>query len=309
MKTNITPKILALALLPYLILFASCTKSQEGYVIPINSERHKTMLTVKIGNVKIPEILFDTGMSFDGVLIYNPDYRDSIKLPNAVEVKVPGAGDEEPSHGLMIDPAEFMIGDIMMKNQKIIVLQNDIFKGFPSNGIIGYSVIGHYVTKFDYDKNEMTLYDPEKFKIEEGWTEIPMYFKRNIPWIDASVVIGDEEPVLLSMYIDYASSESVELLEKPEMKFSLPEETEDAYLGRGLSGDIYGKRGRISKLIIGPFELNNISAAFASEKTRSKMENADGILGNRSLMRFNLIFDYANKKLYIKPNSHFNEPF
>ena len=155
----------------------------------------------------------------------------------------------------------------------------------------------------------MTLYDPEKFKIEEGWTEIPMYFKRNIPWIDASVVIGDEEPVLLSMYIDYASSESVELLEKPEMKFSLPEETEDAYLGRGLSGDIYGKRGRISKLIIGPFELNNISAAFASEKTRSKMENADGILGNRSLMRFNLIFDYANKKLYIKPNSHFNEPF
>jgi len=269
------------------------------------------MLTVKIGDVEIPEILFDTGMSFDGILIYNPDYRDSIKLPNAVEVKVPGAGDEEPSHGLMIDPAEFMIGDIMMKNQKIIMLLNDIFKGFPSNGVIGYSVIGHYVTKFDYDKNEMTLYDPEKFKIEEGWTEIPMYFKKknNIPWIDAKVVIGDEEPILLSMYIDYASSESVELLEKPEMKFSLPEQTEDAYLGRGLSGDIYGKRGRISKLIIGPYELNNVNAAFASEKTRSKMENADGILGNYSLMRFNLIFDYANKKLYIKPNTHFNEPF
>ena len=309
MKTNITPKILALALLPYLILFASCTKSQEGYVIPINSERHKTMLTVKIGNVEIPEILFDTGMSFDGVLIYNPVYRDSIKLPNAVEVKVPGAGDEEPSHGLMIDPAEFMLGEITMRNQKIIVLQNDIFKGFPSNGIIGYSVLGHYVTKFDYDKNEMTLYDSDKVNIDYGWTEIPMYFKRNIPWIDAKVVIGDEEPVLLSMYIDYASSESVELLEKPNMKFSLPEETEDAYLGRGLSGDIYGKRGRISKLIIGPYELNNVNAAFASEKTRSKMENADGILGNRSLMRFNLIFDYANKKLYIKPNSHFNEDF
>jgi hypothetical protein len=309
MKTNINTKILALAVLPYYMFFTSCTESQEGYVVPINSKRHVTMLTVKIGNVEIPKILFDTGMSFDGILIYNPDYRDSIKLPNAVEVKVPGAGDDEPSHGLMIDPAEFMLGDITMKNQKIIVLQNDIFKGFPSNGVIGYSVLGHYVTKIDYDKDEMTLFDSGKVKIDNRWTEIPMYFKKNIPWIDAKVVIGDEEPILLSMYIDYASSESIELLEKPEMKFSLPEETEDAYLGRGLSGDIYGKKGRISKLIIGPYELNDVNAVFASEETRSKMENADGILGNNSLRRFNLIFDYANKKLYIKPNSHFNEPF
>lgn len=267
------------------------------------------MLTVKIGNVEIPEIIFDSGMSFDGVLIYNRDYCDSIKLPNAVIVQIPGAGDEEPSRGLMIDPAEFMLGELTMKNQKIIVLQNDIFKGFPSNGVMGYSILGHYVTKIDYDKNEMTLYDSGKVKIDDGWTGIPLYFKRNIPCIDAKIVIGDEEPVLLSTYIDYASSESVELLEKPEMKFSLPIETEDAYLGRGLSGDIYGKKGRITKLIIGPYELNYINAAFAPEKTRSKVENTDGILGNGVFKRFNLIFDYANKKLYLKPNSHFNEPF
>ena len=47
-------------------------------------------------------------------------------------------------------------------------------------------------------------------------------------------------------------------------------------------------------------------ASFASAKIRSKQDNADAILGNESLRRFNLIFDYSNSKLYLKPNTHFN---
>jgi len=310
MKTNILIKVSALALLPYYLFFTSCTMSQESNIIPIKSERNITLVTVKIGGVEIPKILLDTGMPFDGIMIYNPDYRDSINLTNAVRVQIGGAGDSEPSYALMLDSAEFMLGDVILKNQRILILQNDIYKGFPTNGIIGYSIFGHYVTKIDYDKKEMTLYDSGKVKIEDGWTEIPMYFKsNNIPWIDAKVVIGDEEPILLSMYIDYASRQAVELLEKPDMKFSLPEETDEVFIGRGLSGDIYGKKGRISKLIIGSYVLSNVSAVFATAKIRSKQENADGILGNNSLRRFNLIFDYANKKLYIKPNKYFYKTF
>ena len=97
------------------------------------------------------------------------------------------------------------------------------------------------------------------------------------------------------------------LLEKPGMKFSLPDDTKDILVGRGLSGDIYGKSGKISKLIIGPFELRNIETSFAPAEVRSKQGDADAILGNRLLKRFNLIFDYNNKELYLKPNSHFNE--
>ncbi len=288
MTTNILTKILAL------VLFSSCTISQEPNVIPINSERNITLVTVKIGNVEIPKILLDTGLPFDGVMIYNPDYRDSFDLSNAVRVKIGGAGDEEGSYALILDSAEFLLGDLEMKNQRIIVLQSDIYKGFPTNGIIGYSIFGHYAVEFDYDKNIMTLHNSSNYKTDSSWTEIPLYFKNNnIPWLDVSVVIENEEPILLHMYIDYASRDAVELLEKPDMKFSLPEVTEDVHLGRGLSGDIYGKKGRISKLIIGPYELKNVSAVFPPAKTRSKQENADGILGNSSLKRFNLIFDYC----------------
>jgi hypothetical protein len=96
---------------------------------------------------------------------------------------------------------------------------------------------------------------------------------------------------------------------KPGQKFNLPAETEDYYLGRGLSGDINGKKGKISKVIIGQYELGNVNAAFAPAEVRSKQKGADGVISNNLLRRFNLIFDYSNRKMYIKPNSFFKEPF
>lgn len=38
-------------------------------------------------------------------------------------------------------------------------------------------------------------------------------------------------------------------------------------------------------------------------------DSEDGVLGNCVLRHFNVIFDYQNAKLYLKPNSFFREPF
>ncbi len=293
-----------------LTLLNSSANGQETNSIAIKVVRNKTMVSVKIGNLLIPDIILDTGFAYDGLMIYNPEYNDSLDLNNAMAVQLGGAGSGEASIALMIDSADFNVGDITMINQRIIILQNDIYKGFPSNGIIGYSIFGHYTTEFDYDKNTMILHKTNDIKFDSGWTEVPLYFKtNNIPWLNASVVIEKEKQISLAMYIDFAASDAVLLLEKPDMKFSFPHDTSNQYLGRGLSGDIYGKTGTIKKLCIGPFELNNVKASFAPAAVRSKQDGAEAILGNGSLRRFNLIFDYSNKKLYLKRNRHFDEPY
>jgi len=291
-------------------ILTSYAFGQRKYVIPLKVERDRSLVTIKVGNIVIPDILIDTGFAFDGLMIYNPDYRDSLDLTNSIEVRIAGAGSEGATSASMIDSANFCLGDIIMKNQRIIMLQGNIYKGFPSNGIIGYSIFGHNITEFDYDYNTLTLYEADEIEIDQSWSEIPIYFKENmIPWIDVSIVVENETPILLSTYIDCAAGDAILLLEKPNMKFRLPKETTNVHIGRGLSGDIYGQAGNISELIIGPYKLNNVIASIASDEVRSKQENADAVLGNGSLRRFNLIFDYANKKLYLKPNTHFNDPF
>lgn len=292
-----------------ILFFLACSEA-PSQTIPIKMERNKTILPLVVGGVGPLKILFDSGMSFDGLLIYNPDLKDSIKLDNAIEVKIPGAGSGEPSTALMDDSASFFVGEVEFKNQRIIVLQNDIYKGFPTDGIIGYSILGHYATEINYDTELITLHDPENFLPDDSWQSIPIYFKDNpIPWIDVLISVEDEEPINISTYIDLAASDAIVLLEKDEMKFSLPKETKEIHLGRGLSGDIYGKEGKISKLKIGSFELNEVTAGIAAAEVRSKQVGADAVIGNDALRRFNLIFDYSNKLLYIKPNKYFETKF
>jgi len=159
--------------------------------IPIRLERNKTILPVTIEGVGSLNILFDSVLSFDGLMIYNPDLKDSIILKKEIQVRIPGVGGGEPSIALMDDSATFFVGDVEFKNQKVLVLQNDSYKGFPSDGIIGYSILGHYATEIDYDKNMMRLYDSKKISPDGSWQRIPMYFKNNtIPWIDIFLTAG-----------------------------------------------------------------------------------------------------------------------
>ena len=281
-------------------------KGQAGNSIPIEFKNSRTYITIQVGPLRIPNILLDTGFAFDGLMLFNPAYRDSLDTGIIRDVQIGGAGDGEGSNAWMIDSTGFSAGDINMMNSPVIILQKNT--GFSSNGIIGYSIFGHFVTEIDYVKNVMILHI-DKMIPDSSWTPIPLYFKNNnIPWLNASVVIKDENPIPVSMYIDYAAGDAIVLLEKSDMKFSLPEDTTHVLVGKGLSGDIYGKTGTISKIIIGAFELNNVKATFAVAQTRSKQQNADAILGNGSFSQFNLIFDYAGSMLYLKPNG-IAEPF
>lgn len=278
--------------------------------IPFKIERNKIILPVRVNNSRELKVILDTGMHFKGLLLYNTGLNDSIILENAIEVLVPGAGSDSGSPALMTDSGTFNVGNIEFIDQRIIILQNDRMKGFPSDGVTGYSLFGDYGVEVNYDKMLITLHKSTQFVIDSFWEWLPLTFKDNmIPWIEAAVDINGNAEIPVSLYIDLASSEALELLIRNAVKYELPQELEDYYLGRGLSGDIYGQKGRIFSFKIGSFYLKDVITAFAPAEVRSKQEGADGVLGNNALRRFNVIFDYQKGFLYIKPNSYFTEPF
>ena len=274
---------------------------QEPPEIPIALKHDKTLITLSVDGIVIPDIILDTGFSYDGILIYNPEVREKLDLAGAASARIGGAGSGKDSDAFVVRSSNVTAGSVNLKEQMVIVIRGDGFKGFPSNGAIGYSLFGHYVTEFDYDRGVMLLHG-QGFKPDKSWTELPLYFKENMtPWIDASVSVAGEKPVRLSVYIDFADSTPIVLIEKKGMKFKPPEKTTETVLGRGLSGDVKGKSCHIKKLIIGPYELNAVDAAVAPQ-SRSKQKEADAVLGCGALMHFNFILDYPNKKIYLKPN-------
>lgn len=301
-------KICVLLLLPLHCLNAS--DSSKHHTFPFKLVYNKVLVPVSIGNSRTFDLILDSGFGFDGMILFNDALADSIQLHNRIIVQIPGAGDGPPSNGIMSDSMTFKSGDCEFKNQRVIILQNDMFKGKTTDGVIGYSYFGSHKVEVDYDNKLITLHDFEDEIDEKGWETVPLTFDaNNKPHLNIYVQIKDEEPVMLDVYIDYAASLSLELTVKDGMKFILPDKYEADYGGFGLSGEVKGKTARISKYKIGKYEFRDVKATFFEGNSRSKDKYADGVISNDALRRFNLVFDYRNKKLLLKPNESFYEPF
>ncbi|MCB0398631.1 MAG: PDZ domain-containing protein, partial [Winogradskyella sp.] len=84
------------------------------------------------------------------------------------------------------------------------------------------------------------------------------------------------------------------------------------YLGKGLSGSVYGKRSKLKNFHLNDFSLENVNVAYpdsVSVDTNKIYEQRNGSVGGDILKRFNFYVDYTNKMLYLKKNSYYKEPF
>jgi hypothetical protein len=272
--------------------------------IPFTLSGNRIVLPVSVGSSRALRILLDSGMSYDGLLIYNPAVGDSLDLPSKRRATIGGAGAGPGQPAWFADSASFRIGQLELHGQRVIVLDSDAFRGFPDDGVTGYSLLGHHVVTIDYGRGELVL-RPFGVKPPDGsWTALPLMLKEpGIPWIEMTTSLTGRDTVTLSCYIDLASRETVEFLTRDGQRFATPDGLENVVLGRGLSGDIHGGRGRVAWVRLGPHRLTAVRAAFTPAHVRSKQAGADAVIGNGLLRRFDCIFDYAGRRLYLRPNA------
>ncbi len=295
------------ALVIFSILFQNL--GAEILRVPFHLKRNVVIIPTRINGSGPLDLILDTGMTFDGVYLFNGKLLKEIDNSKLIQVRVPGAGSGEPSNALMVENGEIKFGDVTVDSQRVIISTSQHTQSFQSDGVIGWNLFGHYVVNIDYDVEMITLYDQDLRGSDLSWQKIPIILKNNMPFLDVQVEVVDGETTKAVFYIDLASNAALELLIKPDQKYKLPDSLKSTYLGTGLSGDIYGLRGHSRHLWLADYALTNIPTAFAPAEVRSKQEGADGILGNDSIRRFNLIFDYPHQTLYIKPNKYFAADF
>ena len=267
--------------------------------IPFEMRGGTVMVAVKVGQSRILRLVLDTGM-FDGVLLYEP-IPESTFLGPVYEVRIPGAGDGQPARGRMSDSGAFLAGPVEFRNQRVIWLVDSLMSGFGGDGVIGNSLFGHWVVELDYDRKVMRLHEPG-FRPDSTWTTLPMVVHRaNTPWVKTRVSVSGEEPQELNSYIDLTDNAEFILLVSDSAKFKVPEDVEPVYLGRGISGDVHGSKGRAALVQLDTYRLNGIEVGFAADRVRSKQPGADAEIGGSLLAWFNTVYDYAGGRLYLRP--------
>ncbi len=274
------------------------------------------IIPIEVNGSKL-SFIFDSGVSKP--ILFNLSNQDSIQLNNVTEISLRGLGTGESVKALSSEGNTFKIGD-SWNNQQIlyVILDKELnFSpnlGIPVHGIIGYDLFRDFIVDIDYAKHIIKFYDPElySYKKSKNRETLPLAIRGKKSYIDGTVSYEDKDHVPVRLLMDTGSSDAVWLLENEKKGLEIPDKNYEDFLGRGLSGEVYGNRTKINNIQIGRFVLHDAKTAFPHMEAFDFMTNFDGrngSVGGELLKRFNIVFDYPNGKITLRKNKYFDTPF
>lgn len=299
--------------------FQIMNKRTKRVEIPFEMHSNLIVVPVKVndGEQELKFIL-DTGVRT--AILTNDIYVDGIPSPNDRVIHLMGAGKEGQVSAFVSNNISFSLPEgVEAEGNAMLVLQEDYLQldnhlGVRIHGILGYEIFSRFVVEVDYINQQLILHRPEHFKPRRSFREIPMTIEDTKPYIThVKLKVNDSTYVPLKLMVDTGASHSLLLDMGSHEQIKLPEKNLSGYLGRGLSGEIYGHMGRIEALKIGEYELEGIITSFPEESSMVMPSQAQtqhqGNIGGSILKRFRVVFDYANQKMYIKKNRLFRKDF
>ena len=80
-----------------------------------------------------------------------------------------------------------------------------------------------------------------------------------------------------------------------------------ANLGMGINGLISGTLSRVNEIIIGKYVVKNVIAAFPDSNIKALSVPRDGNIGIGLVKKFDVIFDYPDSVMYLKPGPSYRK--
>jgi aspartyl protease/PDZ domain-containing protein len=287
---------------------------REEVSIPFRTVNRHLLIPVMVHGKGPFQVILDTGMPIEELMLYDNPRVASLGLTylENVQAMVVGAGGSgKGSMARIAEGAPLAIGDLQILDARITVLPTPPGFGAYHDGVIGAALFRHFAVSIDNDRSVLTLRRPEAYRPPEGAAVIPLIMEHGMQFLDAKVRIGDGDATPVRLVVDLGASHAVSLNESKQSGIRAPERSIATAIGRGVSGQVTGRVGRIRSLEIGGVTLTNVVATFPDREHHSPrgMDSRDGNLGSGVLGRFNVTFDYAGKRVVLKPSGRFAEPF
>lgn len=322
---KIYPIVIAIFFLPVTLLGQVNKLKFENKNIKKTSFNFKLVNNLVVIPVLINEsdtlnFILDTGLKT--TLITNLPKKDSLMLKLAQKYTVKGLGTEGDLDVFLSYGNKIKVDGIICEYYNTYILTDDKFDlsgelGMNIHGLIGADIFENFIVRISYSTNRITIYDPDNFKYtrrdkKNVITDLVIY--KSKPYIDLNVVNEQGENVKVKLLIDSGSSDALWLFPDTNEDIIVPDKNKYSFLGKGLSGRIYGYNARTKQLKIGRYFFNNITTSFPDSLSivnsyNQDIMNRNGSIGAEILRRFDVIIDYKNQKLTLHKNKYFKDEF
>ncbi|MFS4470837.1 PDZ domain-containing protein [Chryseobacterium sp. T20] len=284
-------------------------------VIPFQFINNLIFIPINVNGAELT-FLLDTGVS--ETILFSLENKE-VKLSNVEKVKFSGLGGSLSIDGLKSERNIGKIGsEIVNTSMSLYIILDEEFNisshvGIPVNGVIGYHFFKDHPIYIDYTSKKLTVYENSdllKKKIRK-FEEFPITIERDKPYLYAGVEMTNEKKDS-KLLVDLGNNDAIWLFPTLIKNFVYNRPNIDDFLGRGFNGDIFGKRSRIHNFYLGSFKFEKPLTAMPDEfsiQHVTLVENRKGSVGSEIMRRFTVVFDYPAKKIYLKKNRFFNDPF
>jgi hypothetical protein len=273
------------------------------------------ILPVSINGSEPLSFVLDSGAA--ATVILESHGTKVLPLELGAELPVSGVGTGPDPVARIVADTDLSLGSVRLEGLSVIYLPLASVPFFENldevyfDGVIGAPFFERFVVEIDYDQQLISFSEPGSVaaRIDQhsaDWQELPLQIQSGVPYLVTNISTGSERSVEVKLLVDTGYRGPVSLtpdthkdIEEPLEYFSM--------VSQGLSGDVEIKVGMSESLSVGGFVLNDVPVSYSIAGGESE-NGSNGLIGNEVLSRFNLVFDYPNKRLFVSPNQHFAEP-
>jgi len=282
--------------------------------VPFKLINNLIFIPIKVNGVEL-NFLLDSGV--EETILFSMEDKQEVSFNNVEKIKLRGLGSEEEIEGLKSTKNILETHGLRSDDHMVFIILDQSFNlsshiGIPVNGIIGHKFFRNNVVEINYQKKKIIVYTRNnKFqdKLDKKFKQIPITIERSKPYILTTATVNNVD-IPAKLLIDIGNSDAFWIFENNTIR--LPDKNFPDFLGKGFSGDIEGHRAKIDKFSIDEFDFRKPIVSFpdsVSIRNVKMVPGRIGSVGGEVLKRFTVVLDYKEKKLYLKKNSKFNEPF
>ncbi|MGC3979309.1 MAG: aspartyl protease family protein [Paludibacteraceae bacterium] len=299
-------------------VFCGYSKNKKIASFPFEKVGSYVVLNVKVNNSSSLRLILDSGIK--NTIITELFEDDNLELNYIDTVQLQGLGSERELNALYSKDNVLKIGKLQLPKSIVYFLREDVFSlstmlGKKINGILGSDIFKRYVVDINYGLSRINIYDPTDYVASEKYEWLPMEISaQNKMFINVNIKEESSEAYKNVKVLLDTGAEAAAWFQTihEDNRVKVSEKYIYGVIGEGLNGEILGKFSRLKELCVGSYCIINPIVAFPDSNSITnavQIAGRDGSVGSQVLKRFNMIFDYRNKRFYFTKSRLFHEPF
>ncbi|MBN1970610.1 MAG: clan AA aspartic protease [Candidatus Delongbacteria bacterium] len=281
-------------------LFVSSESAKDYQFL---SRNHKSTSKIKIVNghiflkVKINDsgyryFIYDTGAM---TTVLDKEFAKYLNLTESGNL--PGLGAGGVSSASLAEIDSIRIKDLLFGKQSVAIMdfsQLQLMFPIKINGLVGYDFASRVVTEIDYEKEEITFYEPDFYNPPSDFERLKASLYNKLLLVDCTV-----NGVEGRFFLDTGSNSGVDISQDFAKKAGLSDKEGFSSAVSGIGGLSNSKTINNIEVILGSKKQQVSVSIHSAKEGVFAQEDVAGIIGSQIFGKKKLITDYKNRVIYL----------